>query len=93
MPTDLATGLMDELWYVLVIAACLLASAFFSGSETALLRLRQHEIEKDVQDARGPAAVAVRDLLRSTSRLLITILLVNVHFDWVEDDAFRPVSM
>ena len=68
---------MDELWYVLVIAACLLASAFFSGSETALLRLRQHEIEKDVQDARGPAAVAVRDLLRSTSRLLITILLGN----------------
>ena len=68
---------MDSLWYVLVIFACLLASAFFSGSETALLRLRQHDVEKDVQAARGPAAVAVRDLLRSTSRLLVTILLGN----------------
>ncbi len=68
---------MDELWYVLVIAVCLLVSAFFSGSETALLRLRQHEIDEDVREARGPAAVAVRNLLRSTSRLLITILLGN----------------
>jgi CBS domain containing-hemolysin-like protein len=68
---------MDSLWYVLVIFVCLLVSAFFSGSETALLRLRQHDVEKDVQAARGPAAVAVRDLLRSTSRLLVTILLGN----------------
>jgi putative hemolysin len=59
MSADLLEGLMDWLWYVLIILGCMLASAFFSGSETALLRL------------------AVRDLLRSTSRLLVTILLGN----------------
>ena len=52
-------------------------SAFFSGSETALFRLRSHEIEKEVETARGPSAVAVRDLLSSSSRLLVTILLGN----------------
>ena len=77
MDADLLNGLMNSLWYVLVIFVCLLVSAFFSASETALLRLRRHEIEKDVQAARGPSAVAVRDLLRSTSRLLVTILLGN----------------
>ncbi len=77
MSADLLQGLMDSIWYVLIILACLLASAFFSGSETALLRLRSHEVERDVKDARGPSAVAVRDLLRSTSRLLVTILLGN----------------
>ncbi len=68
---------MDPFIAVLVIIVCLVASAFFSGSETALLRLRAHEIEEDVREARGPAAVAVRDLLASTSRLLVTILLGN----------------
>ncbi len=68
---------MDPFLAVLIIAGCLACSAFFSGSETALLRLRSHEIEADVREARGPAAVAVRDLLSSTSRLLVTILLGN----------------
>ena len=68
---------MDVMTYVGIVLTCLVASAFFSGSETALLRLRSHDIEKDVQAARGPAAVAVRDLLRSTSRLLVPILLGN----------------
>ena len=68
---------MDALFYIGVILACLLASAFFSGSETALLRLRPHDVEEDAREARGPSAVAVRDLLRSSSRLLVTILLGN----------------
>jgi magnesium and cobalt exporter, CNNM family len=62
---------------VLVILACLGLSAFFSGSETALLRLRGHDLERDLQAASGPAVFAARDLLRSTSRLLVTILLGN----------------
>ncbi len=62
---------------LLVIVACLALSAFFSASETALLRLRDHELEKDVKAARGPAAIAARDLLKSTSRVLVTILLGN----------------
>jgi len=68
---------MDPLVHILLIAICLLLSAFFSGSETALLRLRSDEVERDVREASGPAPVAVRGLLKSTSRLLVTILLGN----------------
>jgi len=68
---------MDPLTGALIIVACLVASAFFSGSETALLRVRAHELEADIREARGPSAFAIRDLLGSTSRLLVTILLAN----------------
>ena len=68
---------MEPITYLLIIFACLALSAFFSSSETALLRIREHDLEQDIRDARGPAAVAVRDLLASTSRLLVTILLGN----------------
>ena len=61
----------------LIVLVCLAGSAFFSSSETALFRLRGHELEEEIEAARGPAAVAVRDLLRSSSRLLVTILLGN----------------
>ena len=63
--------------YVVILLVCLVASAFFSSSETALLRLRGHEIEDGDEVERGPAAAAVRSLLSSTSRLLVTILLGN----------------
>ncbi len=66
---------MDPVMCIVVIAACLLASAFFSGSEVALLRLRAHQLDSDVEAANGPGALAARYLLRSTSRLLVTILL------------------
>jgi putative hemolysin len=62
---------------VLLIAGCLMASAFFSGSETALFRLRSHDLDEELEKSKGPGAVAVRDLIRSTSRLLVTILLGN----------------
>ncbi|MEN8183688.1 MAG: hemolysin family protein [Myxococcota bacterium] len=68
---------MSEITYLAVIVACLVASAFFSGSETALLRLRSHDVEDEIREAGGPAAVAARDLISSTSRLLVTILLGN----------------
>ncbi|MCZ6464642.1 MAG: hemolysin family protein [Proteobacteria bacterium] len=68
---------MSVVTFAIVIVVCLVASAFFSGSETALLRLRQHEIEKEIEQSGGPAAVAARDLISSTSRLLVTILLGN----------------
>ena len=60
-----------------LVLACLVLSAFFSGSETALLRLGSHEIEEEVRALRGPSAIAARDLLGHTSRLLVTILLGN----------------
>jgi putative hemolysin len=68
---------MDIVSHLLVVFACLVLSAFFSGSETALLRLGSHEVEEEVRELRGPSALAVRDLLGHTSHLLVTILLGN----------------
>jgi putative hemolysin len=62
---------------LLLIVACLVLSAFFSAAETALLRLRPEELEGDIKQAKNPSAVAARNLLRNTSRLLVTILLGN----------------
>ncbi len=68
---------MDVAVYVAVILVCLALSAFFSGSETALLRLGAHQVDGDAQKGGGPAVLAVRDLQKSTSRLLVTLLLGN----------------
>ena len=68
---------MNVLIYLGIIVVCVLLSAFFSGSETALLRLPASDVERDVRTARGPAVLAARDLIRSTSPLLVTILLGN----------------
>lgn len=68
---------MDLLLYVLVVVVCLVLSSFFSGSETALLRLRFQDLKKDIEAAHGPAAVAARDLISNPSRLLVTILFGN----------------
>jgi putative hemolysin len=68
---------MDLIIEVTLILACLIASAFFSGSEAALLRLRPHDVDRDVRIRSAPAVLAVRELLKSTSRLLVTILFGN----------------
>lgn len=68
---------MDPWVGLSVVFVCLLSSAFFSGSETALLRLRIQEVDADMEAGHGPAAAAVQRLLSSTSRLLVTILLGN----------------
>jgi len=62
---------------VVAILICLVLSAFFSSSETALFRVRDHDMEEEMQGSRGPAAMAVRELTAKTSRLLVTILLGN----------------
>jgi CBS domain containing-hemolysin-like protein len=62
---------------LLVIAGCLVLSAFFSGSETALVRLRASDLDRNGRGAHDPATVATRALLRSTPRLLVTILVGN----------------
>lgn len=68
---------MDSTDQLLVIAGCLVLSAFFSGSETAMLRLRVSDLERESAGGHNPAAVAARSLLGSTSRLLVTILVGN----------------
>ncbi len=68
---------MDSLNDGVVILTCLILSAFFSGSETALLRIRAHDLEAEGQRGHSPAPVAARALLHNTSRLLVTILVGN----------------
>jgi magnesium and cobalt exporter, CNNM family len=68
---------MDLVTAILVIGVCLALSAFFAASETALFRMRAHEIESDVREGHSPAAFAIRDLLNSTPRMLVTILLAS----------------
>jgi CBS domain containing-hemolysin-like protein len=68
---------MDVPAHLLLILVCLMLSAFFSGSETALLRLRSHEVETDAKASVSPGAPAARGLLQSTSHLLVTLLLGN----------------
>jgi Mg2+/Co2+ transporter CorB len=68
---------LESLNDILVIVTCLVLSAFFSGSETALLRVRPHDLEMDLAQSHSPAPVAALSLLRSTSRLLVTILVGN----------------
>ena len=70
-------GGTHEVDAIILIFGCLLGSAFFASSETALLRLSRGEVEAEVQGAMRPASLAIRELLRSTSRLLVTILLAN----------------
>jgi CBS domain containing-hemolysin-like protein len=60
-----------------IIAICLVGSAFFSSSETALMRLRKSEVDAEARSLGGPAVHATRELLSSTSRLLVTILIGN----------------
>jgi CBS domain containing-hemolysin-like protein len=54
-------------------SSCLVGSAFFSASETALLRVRRSELDEDAKTARGPSVLAARELLHSMSRLLVTV--------------------
>src|SRR5688500_2506844 len=59
---------------LLAIAIALVLSAFFSGSETALLRLKPEEVDHDINKRTRPAEVAARELLKSSSRPLVRIL-------------------
>jgi Mg2+/Co2+ transporter CorB len=68
---------MSIIGSILIILACLAGSAFFSGSETALFRLRSHDLDPEGKESVVPADIAVRDLTSSSSRLLVTILLGN----------------
>ena len=59
------------------ILVCLVLSAFFSGSETALLRMRVHQMDADIESPNALSALAAKRLVGSTSNLLVTILLGN----------------
>jgi len=68
---------MSVAFYIIVVFICVLLSGFFSSSETALLRVSEHEVDDDIKERVRPTIAAVKELISNTSRLLITILLGN----------------
>ena len=67
----------NPLVYFIIILLCLVISAFFSSSETALLRISSHQIQEDLKKKLYPAVAAVKELIQSLSRLLVTLLMGN----------------
>ncbi len=63
--------------YLVIVGLCLVLSAFFSGSETALLRLTKDQIDADIEQKSHPSIMAARDLIKTPTKLLVTILLGN----------------
>ena len=62
---------------LLLLAALLVASAFFSGSETALFSLSRHERAR-LEKSSSVSARTILTLLAETRGLLITLLLGNM---------------
>ncbi|MCA9773969.1 MAG: HlyC/CorC family transporter [Myxococcales bacterium] len=60
----------------LIIATCVLVSAFFSGSETAFTRLSPFKA-RELAQAGGFVGYAVARIIRSPTRMLSTILIGN----------------
>lgn len=67
---------MVYFYEIAIILGCIFISAFFSGSETALLRLRLAAVESEAKSGKA-TAVVIKTLLSSMSRLLSTILVGN----------------
>ena len=68
---------MDPLSYLVIVILCLLLSAFFSGSETALLRLTKDMVEQDLDKSGRLSIMAAKELIKTPAKLLVTILLGN----------------
>lgn len=67
------TGL--ELTYVVVLGVCILASGFFSGSETALVSVPKERVEQLAEDDRR--ARRLKELLEEPEAMLSTLLVAN----------------
>lgn len=76
-PLPAGDPLAESFAYLLILLLCLVGSAFFSSSETALLRVRGHDLDEDLKHPKGPSVLAARELLNSLQRLLVTVLLGN----------------
>lgn len=62
---------------ILLLVVLLIASAFFSGSETALFALTRHELHRFSQ-SRRPSQRLVAALMRRPRKLLLTLMIGNV---------------
>ena len=67
---------MTDIWKLVLLFACLLLSAFFSGSETAFVALSRVRLMHLVNTGR-PGARRVSRLIERPERLLATVLLSN----------------
>ena len=70
----MTTLTIDNLFFILIIL--LLLSAFFSGSETALMSVNRYKLKHKVKNKES-AAIKVEYLLENTDRTLGLILLLN----------------
>ena len=70
------TGILAALPYLLGLAALLAASAFFSGSETALFALTRTQARRMRKGS--PGEVRATELLEHPQHLLSTILIANL---------------
>lgn len=61
---------------VLIAFICLIASAFFSGSEIAYYALRQSDID-DLEESGSAAGIRVGRLMKDSERFLATLLISN----------------
>ncbi|MFT6071158.1 MAG: Mg2+/Co2+ transporter CorB [Bacteriovoracaceae bacterium] len=68
---------MADTYLLISIIACLVLSGFFSGSETALLKLNLKKLDRDIIENPTISLQALKELTKSTSKLLVTILLGN----------------
>ncbi|MCC7440923.1 MAG: HlyC/CorC family transporter [Bdellovibrionales bacterium] len=84
---------MDLQLILAAIAFAVFLSAFFSASETSLLRLKPDEVERDIKKKARPGEVAARELIRSSSRLLVTILIGNNIVNTFTAAAFSALAM
>ncbi len=62
--------------YLAILSACVLASGFFSGSETALVGVPRERVIQ-LQDSRSRRASRIADLTDDPDRMLSTILVGN----------------
>jgi len=68
---------VSDFYFLVLIFSCLVFSAFFSGSETALLKLNTRNLAKKLKENPSISLHAATELSGSTSSLLVTILLGN----------------
>jgi putative hemolysin len=67
---------MIELWLFIALLACILASAFFSGSETAVISVNRFRL-RGLHEQGNLEAGRILRLLGRTQRLLIMVLIGN----------------
>ena len=68
---------MDVFVYFILVVMCLILSGFFSGSETALLRISKEKIDEEIEKGSRLSVMAAKELIKTPAKLLVTILLGN----------------